>query len=529
MNILPFGTTSGNGVALPAPGTAMSSGFAQLLGTALGDGVGAGLQLPLVQKLDVSVQPAPLLPQANGLIASTAGTGIAPGPLAAFQAPNALSQLVATAARLPDSAPAPDLTGMTPTAPVPEAAIAPAPAAIAQPVPAVTPAPADSEIPAPAVAQVPAHAVSPATPALPDADAAAPVPAQVPVATAKPAATKPVPASPVAPQPAAPLATDAPVAEAPVPADTAGAPEMPATATPDEAASDAGTDSAAPAEAQPVPIATETPVATPTPQPVPVQSAATPDAPRTAPAETRTTAQATRKSGPAGRATSIGDAANSVATHAGPAPSRTATGSPVASVASTDSGKGEDMATASHDAAPRFTLPDSGTAPAPAFHAAAQRPAVAATTPLPVAEPQVSARPGALGQGLGVEIARKVEAGESSLRVRMNPAELGRVEVTLSFDDAGSMKATLRADSAHALDLLRQDLPDLARTLDQAGIRTDAQSFRFESRTGDGQSGQSNPQQQRGDDRRQNAAQDESETNPAYRAIRGDGQVDLLA
>jgi flagellar hook-length control protein FliK len=164
-------------------------------------------------------------------------------------------------------------------------------------------------------------------------------------------------------------------------------------------------------------------------------------------------------------------------------------------------------------------------APAP-FAAAAPSTAAAAA-----AEPVVNARPGELGRTLGVEIARKVDAGEDTLRVRLNPAELGRVEVTLAFDDKGRVQATMRAESQHTLDLLRQDAPELGRALDQAGIRSDAGSFRFESRdggTGGGGNGQSGGQQHSRGGHQQFRDEPDAQT-AAYRPIRGDGQVDLIA
>lgn len=155
------------------------------------------------------------------------------------------------------------------------------------------------------------------------------------------------------------------------------------------------------------------------------------------------------------------------------------------------------------------------------------RPAPAAAT---AAEPVIQGRPGELGRSLGVEIARKVEAGEDTLRVRLNPAELGRVEVTLAFDRDGRMQATMRAESQHTLDLLRQDAPDLGRALQQAGIRNDTQSFRFEGRdsgTGSGNGQSAFQQQSRGGNQQ---FRDEPEPQAAaYRPIRGDGQVDLIA
>jgi hypothetical protein len=170
-------------------------------------------------------------------------------------------------------------------------------------------------------------------------------------------------------------------------------------------------------------------------------------------------------------------------------------------------------------AAPQF--------PQPAQAAASVDPVRATAAPA-VAEPVIEARAGHLGQSLGVEIARKVELGEETLRIRLNPVELGRIEVTLAFDDKGSLQATVRTESAQAMDLLRQDAPDLARTLDQAGVRTDAQSFRFENRGGDSGGQQAQQQQQ---NRGQFASSDDDAAiaEPIYRPIRSDGQVDLLA
>lgn len=167
--------------------------------------------------------------------------------------------------------------------------------------------------------------------------------------------------------------------------------------------------------------------------------------------------------------------------------------------------------------------------PAPAFQPIHNPTNGTAPAGAPAAEPVIEARAGHLGHSLGVEIARKVEMGEETLRIRLNPIELGRIEVTLAFDDKGSLQATVRTESAQAMDLLRQDAPDLARTLDQAGVRTDAQSFRFENRGGD--SGGQQAQQQHSQNRSQFVSSDDDTAiaEPIYRPIRSDGQVDLLA
>jgi flagellar hook-length control protein FliK len=187
-----------------------------------------------------------------------------------------------------------------------------------------------------------------------------------------------------------------------------------------------------------------------------------------------------------------------------------------------DNARGDDRGQA-----PAFTLRQD--AHATPTHAATETSRVQASAAPATAEPVLAARPGYLGQQMGVEIARKVEAGEDTLRVRLSPDALGKVEVTLSFDNGGKLHATVRAESAHALDLLRQDMPDLGRALDQAGIRADAGSFRFESRS-DGGGAQAQQQNQNSSGGNQLAGNDEPDmTETAYREIRGDGQVDLLA
>ncbi|HEX7852890.1 MAG TPA: flagellar hook-length control protein FliK [Sphingobium sp.] len=95
-------------------------------------------------------------------------------------------------------------------------------------------------------------------------------------------------------------------------------------------------------------------------------------------------------------------------------------------------------------------------------------------------QPVVSAEAGQMGQGMGVAIARGVEAGRDALLVRLDPAEMGRVHVRLSFDHDGAVRVAMSADSAVALDMLRREAGDLGRALNDAGVRADSQSFRFE-------------------------------------------------
>ena len=94
----------------------------------------------------------------------------------------------------------------------------------------------------------------------------------------------------------------------------------------------------------------------------------------------------------------------------------------------------------------------------------------------------------AMGERLGVAIAHRVRDGLDQLEVRMDPAELGRIHIRLQFDERGSLRALVSSDNPVVIEALRRDLPELARTLGEAGVRTDSQSFRFDGR-GSGASG----------------------------------------
>ena len=103
-------------------------------------------------------------------------------------------------------------------------------------------------------------------------------------------------------------------------------------------------------------------------------------------------------------------------------------------------------------------------------------------------EPRVSTAAGRLPQEMSVEIAKRIRNGDVELTVRLDPAELGRVEVKLGFDDGGVLRSVIAAESPAALELLRRDAADLARALQAAGVSTDAGSFRFDRQSrGEGQ------------------------------------------
>lgn len=111
--------------------------------------------------------------------------------------------------------------------------------------------------------------------------------------------------------------------------------------------------------------------------------------------------------------------------------------------------------------------------------------AKSSSIPAAMAEPTpatVSARPGEIGRQLGVEVARSSLDGRDSLTVRLDPVEFGEIQVRLQFDEKGSLRVHVSAESSAALEMLRRESGDLVRALGEAGLRTDAQSFQFDAR-----------------------------------------------
>lgn len=170
---------------------------------------------------------------------------------------------------------------------------------------------------------------------------------------------------------------------------------------------------------------------------------------------------------------------------------------------------------------------------APVANKPAGSPYPAAAAQAPVPAPVIQAQPGRMGVDIGVQIAKAAKGEREDLLIRLDPREMGRVDVRLSFDRDGLLRAVLSADSPAALDMLRRESGDLNRALADAGIRADGQSLRFDARPGDQGAGD-----RHGGHRDQPARDgtpgfhDESMGDLAdlpYRPLRTSGHVNLMA
>ncbi len=141
---------------------------------------------------------------------------------------------------------------------------------------------------------------------------------------------------------------------------------------------------------------------------------------------------------------------------------------------------------------PSIAADAQATAPKPAADTAQQ----AALTPpspdvLPVAAnpiaptAQVAPIPSAAAvpiAGVAIEIASQVQAGKNHFEIRLDPPELGRIEVRLDVDRDGHTTTRLIADRSDTLDLMRRDASGLERVLQDAGLKTTDNGLQFSLR-----------------------------------------------
>jgi flagellar hook-length control protein FliK len=92
---------------------------------------------------------------------------------------------------------------------------------------------------------------------------------------------------------------------------------------------------------------------------------------------------------------------------------------------------------------------------------------------------------------LAVSIAAKSLTGAQQFDIRMDPAELGRVDVRLSLDGNGTAQAHLAAERPETLTLLQNNAGTLTRALQDSGVQVANNGLQFslkgQERQGDGQ------------------------------------------
>jgi flagellar hook-length control protein FliK len=104
--------------------------------------------------------------------------------------------------------------------------------------------------------------------------------------------------------------------------------------------------------------------------------------------------------------------------------------------------------------------------------------------------------------------------------------------VRMAVNEQGQLRAIVSADMPAVLEALRSDLSQLNRALEQAGVRTDAQSFRFDQggSPDPGSQWQQRYQQQASSSRSGDAeAFAMADDEIAYRPMATNGRVNMMA
>ncbi|MBL8571508.1 MAG: flagellar hook-length control protein FliK [Phreatobacter sp.] len=80
---------------------------------------------------------------------------------------------------------------------------------------------------------------------------------------------------------------------------------------------------------------------------------------------------------------------------------------------------------------------------------------------------------------LAVTIAARASTGSTRFDIKLDPPELGRIEVQMTLDREGRVKSRMVVEKQETLDLLQRDQRNLERTLAQAGLETTEGSIEF--------------------------------------------------
>ncbi|WP_417768329.1 flagellar hook-length control protein FliK, partial [Stappia sp.] len=87
---------------------------------------------------------------------------------------------------------------------------------------------------------------------------------------------------------------------------------------------------------------------------------------------------------------------------------------------------------------------------------------------------------------LAAEVARFVQKGQTRFQIRMDPAELGRVDVELKVSRDGTVRAHLAVERSETLDMFLRDQRGLEKALDAAGLKLESGGLEMSLKNQDG-------------------------------------------
>lgn len=108
-------------------------------------------------------------------------------------------------------------------------------------------------------------------------------------------------------------------------------------------------------------------------------------------------------------------------------------------------------------------------------------------TQLPQSTPRAEAHPAQVSppiRDIAVHMAQNNETGINRFQLRLDPPELGRVDVRMEISPEGKLSAVIAVERPETLDLLQRDSRALERSLTDAGLKTDSNSLSFSLKGG---------------------------------------------
>ena len=107
--------------------------------------------------------------------------------------------------------------------------------------------------------------------------------------------------------------------------------------------------------------------------------------------------------------------------------------------------------------------------------------------PMTRAEAQAANLPGPqMAQAAAAQVAAQMQQqarpGQSRFQIRLDPAELGRIDVEMTVTKDGEVKAKLTVDKSETLDLFMRDQRSLERALEAAGLKAEQGNLQFSLR-----------------------------------------------
>lgn len=90
--------------------------------------------------------------------------------------------------------------------------------------------------------------------------------------------------------------------------------------------------------------------------------------------------------------------------------------------------------------------------------------------------------PASTMQMIAIQMQQNAASKTSTFTMQLEPADLGRLDIEMSFDKSGSVKAHVSADRPETLSMLQRDSSHLNRILQQAGLDMDDGALTFDLR-----------------------------------------------